>query len=82
MTEALTEKKVEEVKKKAKLSVQERLLRIYKEEKYYKERFNRTKFKEVTDVSIDKELLDKKDEKEGVVAKKNLISDLKGVYNG
>ncbi len=82
MTEALTEKKVEEVKKKAKLSVQERLLRIYKEEKFYKERFTRAKFKEVADVNIDKELLDKKDEKEGVVAKKNLISDLKGVYNG
>lgn len=82
MTEVLTEKKVEEVKKKAKLSVQERLLRIYKEEKFYKERFTRAKFKEVADVNIDKELLDKKDEKEGVVAKKNLISDLKGVYNG
>lgn len=82
MTTGLTEKKIEEVKKKSKLTVQERLLRIYKEERYFKERANRAKFKEVTDVGLDKELLDKKDEKEGVVAKKNLISDLKGVYNG
>ena len=82
MTSGLTEKKIEEVKKKSKLSVQERLLRIYKEEKYYKERLNPTKFKDVQDVSLDKELLDKKQEKEEVVGKKNLISNLKEVYNG
>lgn len=82
MTTGLTEKKIEEVKKKSKLTVQERLLRIYKEERYFKERANRAKFKDVADISLDKELLDKKEEKEGVVAKKNLISDLKGVYNG
>lgn len=82
MATGLTEKKIEEVKKKSKFTVQERLLRIYKEERYFKERANRSKFKEVADVSLDKELLDKKEEREGVVAKKNLISDLKGVYNG
>lgn len=82
MTAGLTEKKVEEVKKKAKLSVQERLLRIYKEERFFKERANRAKFKEVADTNLDRELLEKKEEKEGVVQKKNMISDLKEVYNG
>lgn len=82
MTSGLTEKKIEEVKKKSKLSVQERLLRIYKEEKFYKERLNPAKFKDVQDVSLDKELLDKKQEKEEVVGKKNMISNLKEVYNG
>ena len=82
MTTGLTEKKVEEVKKKAKLSVQERLLRIYKEERFFKERANRTKFKEVADIHLDRELLEKKNEKECVVQKKNMISDLKEVYNG
>ena len=81
MTTGLTEKKIEEVKKKSKLSVQERLLRIYKEEKYFKERLNPTKFRDVQDISIDRELLDKKQEKEEVVGKKNLISNLKEVYN-
>lgn len=81
MTTGLTEKKLEEVKKKSKLSVQERLLRIFKEEKYFKERLNPAKFKDVQDVSLDKELLDKKQEKEEVVGKKNLISNLKEVYN-
>ena len=81
MTTGLTEKKIEEVKKKSKLSVQERLLRIHKEEKYFKERLNPTKFRDVQDVSIDRELLDKKQEREEVVGKKNLISNLKEVYN-
>lgn len=81
MTTGLTEKKIEEVKKKSKLSVQERLLRIYKEEKYYKERMNPTKFKDVQSQSIDKEILDKKQEREEVVGKKNMISNLKEVYH-
>lgn len=81
MTTGLTEKKVEEFKKKSKLSVQERLLRIFKEEKYFKERLNPAKFRDIQDISVDKELLDKKQEKEEVVGKKNLISNLKEVYN-
>lgn len=81
MTTGLTEKKLEEVKKKSKLSVQERLLRIYKEEKFFKERLNPAKFRDVQDVSLDKEILDKKQEREEVVGKKNMISNLKEVYN-
>ncbi len=81
MTTGLTEKKLEEVKKKSKLSVQERLLRIYKEEKFFKERLNPAKFRDVQDVSLDRELLDKKQEREEVVGKKNMISNLKEVYN-
>ena len=81
MTTGLPEKKIEEVKKKSKLSVQERLLRIHKEERYFKERLNPAKFKDVQDFSIDRELLDKKQEREEVVGKKNMISNLKEVYN-
>ncbi len=81
MTTGLTEKKIEEVKKKSKLSVQERLLRIYKEEKFYKERLNPAKFRDVQDINVSKEILDKKQDKEEVVGKKNMISNLKEVYN-
>ena len=51
MFDTLDKDKVEEVKKKSRLSVQERLLRMHREEKVYKERLNSSKYKAVPEAA-------------------------------
>jgi len=80
MTDGLSLNKIEEVKKKSKLSVHDRLMRLYNEEKEYKERTKKTKFEHVPAAELDREILEGKEDMESVESKRDVIDKLKEAY--
>ncbi|MDP4012355.1 MAG: hypothetical protein Q8R00_02005 [Candidatus Nanoarchaeia archaeon] len=79
MVEGLSVEKIGEVKKNSKLSVAERLMRLYKEERVMKERMKTPRFEDLKN-DLDKEILGKKEAREAVSEARDVIDKLKEAY--